>query len=403
MGIKIIDAKRTAIGKFLGSFYEANCADVCIQLAKGLYDSSNIDPKKIDMAIFGNVVSAGLGQGIARKIALDSGMDIASPAYVTSMVCGSGMQAIFNACNEIKLGSKLILTGGFEFMSNIPYATDTYLRLGKKFGDFNMTDLITHDGLHDSFSGVHMGITAENIARDLEITREMQDAYALITHQRALEAVGNNYFVNEIVPIKLVDYRKNEYIFSVDEFPNPKSTAENLAKLKPSFIKDGTGTVTAGNSSGINDGASFLLLASDEFCKENNIDAKIEIVDYCAVGCDPQKMGLGPYYAISKLLEKTKLDIKDIDVFEINEAFAAQILGCIKLLNEKYNLEDGYLVSKTNLHGSGLGLGHPLGCSGARITTTLYHHMLQNGCKYGIASLCVGGGQGLAILLKKVD
>ena len=401
MKIKILDAKRTAIGKFLGSFYEKDPDDICVQLAKGLFESSKVNPSDVEETIFGNVISAGHGQGLARKIAINSGVPLESPAYSINMVCGSGMQAIFNACNEIKLGRNLVLSGGYEFMSNIPFATDTYLRFGKKFGDFNMMDLMTHDGLIDNFSGSHMGITAENIAKEYSISREQQDKYAFIAHQRALYSTSINYFKDEIIPINLIDYKGKSFVFEIDEFPNPNATMEKLSTLKPSFIKDGSGTVTAGNTSGINDGASFLLLASDEYCSKHNLFAPIEIVDYCAIGLDPQKMGLGPYYSIEKLLDNNNLSFKDIDVFEINEAFAAQVLGCFKLFESKYNVSEQYIIEHTNLHGSGLGLGHPLGCTGARIITTLYHHMLNNDCKYGIASLCVGGGQGLAILLKK--
>ena len=398
--IVIIDGKRTPIGKFLGSLYEQDLSKVCVQTINGL-NNWDLFKNDIDASIFGNVVSAGLGQGIARKIAIESGVKFESPAYTVGMVCGSGMQAIINSCNEIKLGKRLVLTGGFEFMSNIPYATDTYLRLGKKFGDFNMTDLMTHDGLYDAFSGVHMGITAENIAKEYRITREHQDSYAFIAHQRALKAVSSGYFKEEIVPINLTDYKGRNFVFDTDEFPNPNSTPEKLASLKPSFLKDGSGTVTAGNTSGINDGAAFLILASEDYCKEKGIKTKIGIVDYATVGCDPQMMGLGPFYAIKKLLEKANLSINEIDIFEINEAFAAQVLGCFKLLENEYGVDEKFLLDRTNIHGSGLGLGHPLGCTGSRIVVSLYHHMLKNDCKYGIASLCVGGGMGVAILLKK--
>lgn len=402
MSIYIIDGKRSAIGKFLGSLYEKDASDVCVQVAKKLIEESKVNPNDIDLSIFGNVVSAGLGQGLARKIAINSGVPIEKPAYSLNMVCGSGMQAISNSCNEIKLGKKLVLTGGYEFMSNIPYATDTYLRLGIKYGDFKMVDLMTKDGLHDSFSGVHMGVTAENIAKELNITREAQDRFAFLTQKRALEAVNNKAFSNEIVPVLLKDYRGREFVFDTDEFPRADSTYEKLASLKPAFIKDGSGTVTAGNTSGINDGAAFLLLGSDEYCKANNIKPEIEIVDYVSIGCDPQKMGLGPYYAINEILKNNKLKFTDIDLFEINEAFAAQVLGVFKLLEKEHNVDEKYILDRTNLKGSGLGLGHPLGCSGARIVVTLYHEMLEKDCKYGIASLCVGGGMGIAVLLKKV-
>lgn len=397
----ILNSKRTAIGKFLGSFYECNVVDVCTQLTKDLLNG--FDKKDIDEVIFGNVVSAGLGQGIARAIAIQSGVPLETPAYSVGMVCGSGMQAIINGCKSIQCGNNLELVGGFEFMSNIPYATASYLRLGKKFGDFTMIDLMTHDGLIDTINGVHMGITAENIARDLNITRKDQDEYSYLAQQRAINAVDSGVFKDEIVPISLKDWKKRSYIFDIDEFPNRESTLEKLASLKPTFIKDESGTITAGSSSGINDGASFLLIGSEEYCNGKGIKPSIEIVDAVSVGCDPLKMGLGPFYAISKLIEKTKIDFKDIGVFEINEAFAAQVLGCYKLLAERFDVSVDYMIGRTNINGSGLALGHPLGASGARIVTTLAHFMEKNDVKYGVASLCVGGGQGLAILLRKVD
>lgn len=400
--IFIIGAKRTAIGKFLGALYESDPGDVCAQVIReGLADQERL--RDVESVIIGNVIPAGTGQGIARKISILSGIPEQVPAYSLNMVCGSGMQAIRNGMNEIRCGSQLVLCGGFEFMSNIPFATNSYIRLGKKFGDFTMTDLMTHDGLLDAFSGVHMGITAENIAREYHITREMQDRYAYLTQQRAIAAVDSGKFKEEIVPVRLKDYRGREYVFDTDEFPNRTTSMEKLATLKPTFIKDGSGTITAGNTSGINDGAAFLLLASEEYCRDHQVVPMAELCDGTAVGCDPQFMGLGPYYAIQKLLERTGIDFGQIDYFEINEAFAAQVLGCYQLLSEEYQVSMEAIVNRTNIYGSGLGLGHPLGATGARITATLAH-ILKNGTgQYGIASLCIGGGMGAALLLKKVD
>lgn len=398
--IYIVDAKRTAIGKFLGSLYEADPKDVCVQLIKNGFKEEYI--KEVESVIVGNVIAAGTGQATARNIAINSGVPLESPAYSLNEVCGSGMQAIINGVNEIKCGKNLVLCGGFEFMSNIPFCTDTYMRLGKKFGDFKMVDLMTHDGLIDSFSGVHMGITAENIVKKLGITREQQDDYSYTAQQRSIEAVDGHFFDDEIIPVSLKDYRGNEYKFDTDEFPNRNCIREKLSTLKPSFLKDGSGTVTAGNSSGINDGAAFLLLASKEYCVKHNIKPIAKIVANSVVGCDPQTMGLGPYYAISKLLEDYGITMDDVDYMEINEAFAAQVLGCLKLLAEKYDTTVDSLVEKTNLHGSGLGLGHPLGATGARITTTLAHIIKREKLKYGVASLCIGGGMGAALLLGRV-
>lgn len=405
--VYIIDAKRTAIGKFLGSLYEANPAEVCSKLIQKGFQLKNADEKSVlndvESVIIGNVISAGTGQGIARKIALMAGVPQNVPAYSLNMVCGSSMQAIKNALVEIRCGADLILCGGFEFMSNIPYATNSYIRLGKKFGDFKMIDLMTHDGLIDSINGIHMGITAENIAQKYKITRKEQDEYSHLARQRAISAIDSGKFVEEIVSIVLHDYKGREYIFDTDEFPNRESTLEKLASLKPTFLKNERGTVTAGNTSGINDGAAFLLLASEKYCKENRIIPIVEICEGIVTGCDPQMMGLGPYYAIEKLLRVTGKGIDDIDYFEINEAFAAQILGCYKLLSKEYNCSVEEIIKRSNIYGSGIGLGHPLGATGARIVVTLMHILKHSKEQYGIASLCIGGGMGAAVLLRKVD
>lgn len=398
----IIEAKRTAIGKFLGSLYESDPVEVSCQVIKNGLSEKYL--KDVEEVIVGNVISAGMGQGIARAISVKSGIDVSVPAYSVNMVCGSGMQAIINACNEIDCGKDVVLAGGVEFMSNIPYATNTFLRLGKKFGNFEMTDLMVSDGLTDSFSGVHMGITAENIAAKYSISREAQDEYSYISQQRSIRAVDDGVFKEEIVPVSLKDYRGREYTFDTDEFPNRTSTKDKMASLKPTFIKDGTGTITAANSSGINDGAAFMLIASEEYCKKNGIVPMAEIAGHATIGCDPQYMGLGPYYAIKRLLDQQRMEFSDIDYFEINEAFAAQVLGCFKLMEAQYGVSEEYILDRCNKHGSGLGLGHPLGMTGTRITTTLAYEMVRNkSIKYGISSLCIGGGMGAALLLKGIE
>lgn len=399
--VYIIDAKRTAIGKFLGSLYESDPSEVCAQVIRKGFDNSLFND--VELTIIGNVVSAGTGQGIARKIAIKAGIPQEIPAYSLNMVCGSGMEAVRNGVLEIQCGADLILAGGFEFMSNIPFATNTYMRLGKKFGDFAMTDLMTHDGLLDSFSGVHMGITAENIAKKYGITREEQDKYALEAQHRAVAAVDDGCFKDEIVPVELKDYKGRTYIFDTDEFPRRDTSLEKLSKLPPTFLKDGTGTVTAGNTSGINDGAAFMLLASEDYCKKNNITPLAEIIDTAIVGCDPQYMGLGPYYAVTKLMKQNPgISFKDIDYFDINEAFVAQVLGSLKLLAEEFDTTPDYIIDRCNIWGSGIGLGHPLGMTGARIIGTLAHILKSKEATYGVASLCIGGGMGAATLIKRV-
>ena len=397
----IIDAKRTAIGKFLGSLYETDPIGISRQLIQ-----KGFDPKWVqdcEELIIGNAVSAGMGQGPARAIALGSGMKEETTAYTVSMVCGSGMQAVINGYKDILLERDIVMVGGVEVMSNIPYATNTFIRLGKKFGNFEMTDLMVSDGLIDSFSHVHMGMTAENIAERYGITREQQDEYAYLTQQRAIQAIDSGTFKDEIVPLTLYDYKGREYVFDTDEFPNRSSTREKMASLPPTFRKDGKGTVTAANTSGINDGASFLILASEDYVCEHGIVPYAEIIDQTTVGCDPQYMGLGPYYAIKKLLDKTGLNFDQIEDFEINEAFAAQVLGCFHLMEEEYGVSEKEIIDRCNICGSALGLGHPLGMTGARITTTLANRMKRNKkITYGIASLCIGGGMGAALLLRKV-
>lgn len=398
-GIYLLNAKRTAIGKFLGSFYENDVCDVSAQVIRELL--KNVNPADVDMTIVGNVISANMGQAFFRKIAIEAGIPIEKPAYAVNMVCGSGMMAVINAAKEIRCGADLVVAGGVEFMSNIPYATNTYLRLGKKFGNFEMTDLMVSDGLTDAFSGVHMGVTAENIAKACHVTREEQDAYSYLAQQRAIMGVDSGAFKDEIVPVTVKDYRGRAFVFDTDEFPNRNSTPEKIASLKPTFIKDGTGTVTAASSSGINDGAAFVTVASEQYLKIHDLKPMAKISAYAAVGLDPQVMGLGPYHAIRKLLHDNGLTINDIDVFEVNEAFAAQVLGSMKLLSEEFGNPVDDIIAKTNLYGSGLGLGHPLGATGARIITTLAYIMEKKNLKRGVASLCIGGGQGTAVLLER--
>ena len=397
--IYLLNAKRTAIGKFLGSFYENDPCDISSQVIVDLL--KNIDPTDVDMTIVGNVVSANMGQAFFRKIAINAGIPLEKPSYGVNMVCGSSMMAVINAVKEVKCGSDLIVAGGVEFMSNIPYATNTYLRLGKKFGSFEMTDLMVSDGLTDAFSGVHMGITAENIAKKYHVTREEQDDFGWHTQQRAINGVDSGAFKEEIVPVRIKDYKGRESFIDTDEFPNRESTPEKMASLPPTFLKDGTGTVTAANTSGINDGASFVTVASEGYIKKHKIEPLAEIRGYSVVGCDPQYMGLGPYHAITKLLKDNDLSIEDIDVFEINEAFAAQVLGSMKLLSKEFDMPIERIIDKSNLYGSGIGLGHPLGATGARIITTLAYVMLHEGLKRVVVSLCIGGGQGTAVMLER--
>lgn len=401
MGIRIIEAKRSPIGKFGGSLCNQDVAYVCSTVIKKLLRSSKISKKDIKLSIFGNVYSSGHGQAISKKICTESGLSNKTVAYTINMVCGSGMQAINNACLNISNNNELVvLAGGYEFMSNVPFGTYSNSRFSKKFGNYQVIDLLLKDGLIDSTLQIHMGKTAEHLAKQFKITRDEQDKYAFMTKKRFLNSQTKGLFKNEIVPILVTDIHKKNHIFKKDEFITSLSS-KKLKHLKPCFDKSGSGTVTPGNSSGINDGCAFVLLASDKYCKQHNINSNIEILDCVSIGCDNMHMGLGPYYSIKKLLRKNKLCFSDVDVLEINEAFSAQILSCIKLLSVEYKVPSCKIIKKTNPLGSGLGLGHPLGCSGARIIVTLYHYMKTHKCKYAIASLCIGGGMGIAMLLKK--
>jgi len=399
--IFVLDAKRSAISKFLGDLVATDIVDVASQVITGGFDKELI--KKVDKVIIGNVFSTGLGQGVARNIALISGCKQETPAYSLNMVCGSGMQAILNGVMELKCGLNLVLAGGIEAMSNIPYAVPAKVRDGIKLGDIVLKDLLIHDGLTDQFTGEHMGITAENVAKKYNVSREKQDTYAWESLQKTINAIDSGAFKDEIVPVTCYDKRRNAFVFDTDSSPNRTSSLEKLQKLRPAFLNDKTGTVTAGNSSTLNDGASFVLLATESFCKKNHIRPLAEIVDGVTVGLNPMYMGMGPYYAISALLEKTSLSIEDIDVFEINEAFASQAIASVEELARKYKVDSSTLFNKCNRYGSGIGLGHPLGMTGARIVTTLTHIMKKEPCKYGIASLCIGGGMGAATLLRRID
>ena len=381
----------------MGSLYKNDPKVISVQVLKELL--SDYDKNDVDMTIIGNVLSAGLGQSFFRKIAIDAGIPIEKPSYSVNMVCGSGMLAIINGIKEIECGVDLVVAGGLEFMSNVPFAADAKIRSGNKMGNISLNDMLVTDGLTDAFSDVHMGVTAENIAEKYGISREEQDVYAWNALQKAINAVDEGRFKEEIVPVMAKDGRGKESVFSVDEHPNRQSSYEKIASLRPSFIQNGT--VTAANSSGINDGVSFVLLCSEDYLKKHGFDPLAKITGFSMVGLDPAYMGLGPYYAIKKLIEQKGCGFDSVDVFEINEAFSAQVLGCIKLLAEEFGVSEDYIISKLNLNGSGLGLGHPLGSTGSRITVSLAHIMKKQKFKRGIASLCVGGGQGVALMLER--
>ena len=340
----------------------------------------------------GNVLQAGLGQNPARQAAIHAGLPVETTAFTVNKVCGSGLKAVALAAQAILAGdADVIVAGGMESMSNAPYATDK-ARWGCRMGNVQLTDIMVHDGLWDIFNDYHMGITAENVAEKYGITREMQDELAYASQQKALKAIETGAFKKEILPIT-VKLKKKEYVFDTDEGPRADSTPEKLAKLRPAFKKDG-GTVTAGNASGINDGGAALVVMSAEKAKKLGVKPLARIISYAAGGVDPAIMGVGPVPATRKALKKAKLAVKDLDLIEANEAFAAQFLAVGKELN--------FDMDKVNIHGGAVALGHPIGASGARILVTLLHSLEAEKKKLGLATLCIGGGMGFAMVVEKI-
>jgi len=396
----IVAAKRTAIGKFGGSLSTLNAGEMGAIVIKNILEETKVDPAKIDEVIVGNILAAGQGQGVARQAAIKGGIPKEVPAYGMNMICGSGMKTILTAFNNIKAGdAKMIIAGGTETMSNAAHILPSAVRNGIKMGDFKVQDTMILDGLTDAFNNYHMGITAENIADKYSINREEQDAFAAASQEKAIAAIDGGKFKEEIVPVEIVT-RRDSFVFDTDEFPNRTTNAEKLAKLRPAFKKDGT--VTAGNASGINDGASFVMVASEEAVKEFGLTPLVEIVATGQGGVDPTIMGMGPVPAITKALNKVDMKLSDMEVVELNEAFAAQSLGVIKQLCEDFDMDKAWFDERCNVNGGAIALGHPIGASGNRITVSLIHEMKRTGKQYGLASLCIGGGMGTAIVVKNV-
>ena len=395
----IVAAKRTAIGKFLGSLSGFGAGELGAIVIKNILSETGIDPHLVDQVIVGNVLSAGQGQGIARQAAIKGGIPEHVPAYGIDMVCGSGMKSVMLGCAEIDMGNAdIIIAGGIESMSNTPFMLGSALRNGQKMGDFKAVDHMVFDGLTDIFNNYHMGITAENVAEKYGISRQEQDNFAYESQQKAIKAVDSGAFAKEIVPIEIVN-KKETIVFDKDEYPNRASTIEKLAALKPAFKKDGT--VTAGNASGVNDGASFVVLMSEKKVKELNIKPLAEVIAYGQGGVAPQVMGLGPVPAIRQALKRANMGLQQMDILELNEAFAAQSLGVVKELCTEHQVTKEWIFEKTNLHGGAIALGHPIGASGNRILVTLVHALHLHDKEYGLASLCIGGGMGTAIIIKK--
>lgn len=396
----LVAAKRTAIGKFLGTIANVKPAELASVVIKDILAETKIDPALIDEVIVGNILLAGQKQGIARQASIFAGIPQEVPAYGVNMICGSGMKSIINAVASIKAGdANLILAGGTESMSGAGFVMPATIRNGQKMGDLTMVDHMIIDGLTDAFGGYHMGITAENIAEKYQLTREEQDQFSYNSQLKAAQAIDAGKFKDEIVPVEVVT-RKETIIFDTDEHLNRSSNIEKLAKLRPAFKKDGT--VTAGNASGINDGASFVMVASEEAVEKYGLTPLVEIVSTGQGAVDPAIMGMGPVPAIANALNKAGMKLSEMDLLELNEAFAAQSLGVIKQLCEDHQVEREWIDEVCNINGGAIALGHPIGASGNRITVSLIHEMKRSNKQFGLASLCIGGGMGTAIILKNV-
>ena len=384
--VAIVSAKRTAIGSFGGSLKDIPAATLGAEVVKKSLEEINLSPTLVDEVIFGNVLGAGLGQNIARQIAIFAGIPQEKSAFVVNKVCGSGLKSVVLGAQSILLGDNdIVVCGGVENMSTAPYYTKD-ARFGAKLGNFELEDSIIHDGLTDAFENYHMGITAENIAEQFAISRKQQDEFAVLSQQKASTAIEKGKFSNEIVPIT-IKTRKEEKVFDTDEFVRSSTNLESLAKLRPAFKKDGTVT------SGINDGAACVILMSEKRANELGINILGFIDGYATAGLDNKVMGLGPIPATRKVLDKLNLTTDDIDLFELNEAFAAQ---SIAVLNE-LNLD----TSKVNINGGAIALGHPIGASGCRILVSLVHELINENKNRGLCSLCIGGGQGISVVISR--
>lgn len=388
--VYIVSAARTAIGNFGGGLSSLTAVELGVHAAKAAIERAGIEAGLVEETFAGNILSAGEGQNIARQIAVHSGVKQEAPATTINQLCGSGLRAVCLAAQSIMLGeTDVVLAGGSESMSNAPYLLKK-ARFGYKMGNGEMIDSMIHDGLTDAFHNYHMGITAENIAEKWGLSREQQDAFAFESQQRAEKAQNAGVFDEEIVKVEIAQ-RKKTIVVDRDEFPRHGLTLEQLSGLRPAFKKDGT--VTAGNASGINDGAAMVVVMSGEKMEELGLKPLARIRSFAYVGLDPQIMGYGPVEATRKALTKAEMKIEDIDLVEANEAFAAQSLAVLGDLN--LNPET------VNVNGGAIALGHPVGASGARVLTTLLYEMKRRHSKTGLATLCIGGGQGIAMIVER--
>ena len=387
--VVITSAVRTAVGSLGKSFKNISAHELGSEVIKSAIKFSKINSKEVDEIILGQVLTGGMGQNPARQAAIKSGIPKEKPAYVVNQVCGSGIRSVASGFQSIKSGdSKIVIAGGQENMSLAPHAI--HLRDGKKLGDTALIDTMIKDGLWDAFHGYHMGITAENVAEKFQVTREDQDKFALRSQEKALKAQIENKFKEEIVNFKIKS-QKTELNFNKDEHPREGINLEALSRLKPVFKKDGT--VTAGNASGINDGAAAVTLMSGELADKKGLEKLVSIKSWASCGVDPALMGTGPIPSSKKALDLAGWNIKDVDLFEVNEAFAAQSLAVLNTLSIP--------EEKVNVNGGAIALGHPIGASGTRILVTLIHEMIKRDVNKGLATLCIGGGMGIAMCIER--
>ena len=388
--IFLVAALRTPIGKFGGALSSLTAAQLGTESAKATVARSGVDPDAIDEVIFGNARQAGVGPNVARQIAIKSGLRHEVPAYTVNQACGSGLRAIMNAADQIRLGSaELILAGGTESMSNTPYLL-TRARWGMRMGDGELIDGMVRDGFLCPLADEMMGSTAETLADRYKISREEQDQFAVDSQRKAARAFEEHRFAEEIVPLKLAG-KKGDTTIDRDEHPRSDATVGSMAKLEPVFRKNGT--VHAGNSSGVTDGASSMLVASSRAVEQHKLQPMARIAGYSQAGVDPKIMGIGPVPATRHLLDDLGMSLADIDLVELNEAFAAQVIACDRELH--------FERSKLNVHGGAIALGHPIGCTGARIVVTLLHELERRGARRGLATLCVSGGMGMALAIER--
>ncbi len=389
--VVIVAAQRTAIGAFGGVYQNVSAVELGKIVVTDVLSKINLNPSQVNELIFGNVLQAGLGQNVARQVAIHAGIPHNVPSFTINKVCGSGLKAVQLAAQSILVGdADIVVAGGTENMSQSPYVLQNG-RWGLRMGDGKTIDTMVLDGLTDAFAGYHMGITAENIVEKYGLTRLEQDELAVASQNKAESAQATSRFKEEITPVLVPQRKGDPLVIETDEYPRKGATVEGMSKLRAAFKKDGS--VTAGNASGINDGAAALVLMSKEKADELGIKPLVKLKSYASAGVDPAIMGCGPIPATQKALEKAQLTIDDIDLIEANEAFAAQAIAVLRDLKAD--------MSKVNVNGGAIALGHPIGASGARILVTLIHEMLKTDAKHGLATLCIGGGQGISVVVEK--